>query len=147
MTVITLCCLAAGFASGQNAETMPLDSGWEFHQSGLGSIWVIWRGERASDNVVWSPVTPPHYSIACFSPTHGRNDTRSFPLGTGPKPYEIWRDGYYPVVWTNVRYKMIYLNIGHNDMDYEHKFDNTNRTLSFTFENERQRRLMLDALL
>jgi hypothetical protein len=74
-------------------------------------------------------------------------DPRSFPLGTGPKPYEIWHMGYYPVVWTNVRYKMIYLNMGHNDLDYEHQFDNSNKTLSFTFANERQRRLMLDALL
>ena len=32
-------------------------------------------------------------------------------------------------------------------MDYEHKFGNLNRTLSFTFDNELQRRLMLDALL
>ena len=28
-------------------------------------------------------------------------DPASFPLGTGPKLYEIWHDGYYPVVWTN----------------------------------------------
>jgi hypothetical protein len=74
-------------------------------------------------------------------------DPKSFPLGTGPKQNEIWHEGYFPVVWTNVRYKMIYLNMGHNDMDYEHKFDSSNRTLSLTFENEMQRRLMLDALL
>ncbi|HPH45938.1 MAG TPA: ThuA domain-containing protein, partial [Chryseolinea sp.] len=27
-------------------------------------------------------------------------DSTSFPLGTGPKPHEIWYEGYYPVVWT-----------------------------------------------
>lgn len=74
-------------------------------------------------------------------------DPGSFPLGTGPKASEIWHGGDYPVVWTNVRYRMIYLNMGHNDMDYEHKYDHTNRALSHTFENETQRRLMLDALL
>jgi hypothetical protein len=74
-------------------------------------------------------------------------DPRSFPLGTGPKPNEIWHEGDYPVVWTNLRYKMVYFNMGHNDMDYEHKFDNTNRTLSYTFANETQRQLMLEALL
>jgi len=37
----------------------------------------------------------------------------SFPLGTGPKPQEIWHSGYYPVVWTNKHFKMIYLNMGH----------------------------------
>ena len=35
----------------------------------------------------------------------------------------------------------------HNDMDYEHKFDNTNRTLSHTFDNENQNRLIIDSLL
>ena len=74
-------------------------------------------------------------------------DPASFPLGTGPKPNEIWHSGYYPVVWTNQKFKMIYFNMGHNDMDYEHKFDRTNRTLSFTFENENQDRLVMDSLL
>jgi hypothetical protein len=74
-------------------------------------------------------------------------DPASFPLGTGPKPYEIWHSGYYPVVWTNKHYRMIYLNMGHNDMDYEHKFDNTNRTLSFTFANKNQDQLIIDSLL
>lgn len=37
--------------------------------------------------------------------------------------------------------------MGHNDMDYEHKYDKTNRTLSFTFKNEIQDRLVLDSLM
>ncbi|HEX3718413.1 MAG TPA: ThuA domain-containing protein [Verrucomicrobiae bacterium] len=74
-------------------------------------------------------------------------DPSSFPLGTGPKKYEIWHDGYYPVVWTNKKFRMIYINMGHNDMDYEHKFDKTNKTLSFTFDNEIQDRLIIDSLL
>ena len=71
-------------------------------------------------------------------------DSASFPLGTGPKPTEIWHSGYYPVVWTNKQYKMIYFNMGHNDIDYEHK---TNKELSFQFANETQNRLVIDALL
>lgn len=71
-------------------------------------------------------------------------DSSSFPLGTGPKPHEIWHTGYYPVVWTNKKYRMIYCNMGHNDIDYEH---GTNRELSFTFGNEDQDRLFIDALL
>ncbi|MEO7767968.1 MAG: ThuA domain-containing protein [Ferruginibacter sp.] len=70
-------------------------------------------------------------------------DSTSFPLGTGPKPHEIWHEGYYPVVWTNKKYKMIYLNMGHNDIDYENK---TNKELSFTFENTIQNKLIIDAL-
>ena len=74
-------------------------------------------------------------------------DSSSYPLGTGPKPFEIWHSGYYPVVWTNKNYKMIYFNMGHNDIDYEHKYDNTNKTLSYTFNNEIQDRLIINALL
>ena len=51
-------------------------------------------------------------------------DSTSFPLGTGPKQSEIWHSGYYPLVWTNKNYKMLYLNMGHNDIDYEHRYDN-----------------------
>ncbi|KQR71437.1 ThuA domain-containing protein [Pedobacter sp. Leaf176] len=74
-------------------------------------------------------------------------DSASFPLGTGPKSHEIWQSGYYPVVWSNKNYKMIYINMGHNDMDYEHKYDNTNRTLSFTFDNEAQNNMILNGLI
>lgn len=74
-------------------------------------------------------------------------DPKSFPLGTGPKPHEIWHEGYYPVVWTNTRYKMLYVNMGHNDIDYEHKIDSSNSTLSFTFDNKIQNRMLLSALL
>ncbi|HKW41434.1 MAG TPA: ThuA domain-containing protein [Gemmatimonadales bacterium] len=61
-------------------------------------------------------------------------DPTSFPLGTGPKPNEIWRSGYYPVVWTNRGYRMMYFNMGHNDIDYEHKYDMTNRTFVIHFQ-------------
>lgn len=71
-------------------------------------------------------------------------DSASFPLGTGPKPHEIWHSGYYPVVWTNTQYRMIYFNMGHNDIDYE---NGTNETLSWTFENPTQNKLVMEALL
>ena len=71
-------------------------------------------------------------------------DSSSFPLGTGPKPHEIWHSGYYPVTWTNKNYKMIYFNMGHNDIDYEH---HTGKELSFQFGNETQNQLVIDALL
>ncbi|WPP53659.1 ThuA domain-containing protein [Catalinimonas niigatensis] len=71
-------------------------------------------------------------------------DPTSFPLGTGPKPHEIWHSGYYPVVWTNAKYRMLYVNMGHNDIDYE---SGTNETLSYTFNNPVQNQLIMDALL
>jgi len=74
-------------------------------------------------------------------------DSASFPLGTGPKQYEIWHSGYYPVVWTNKNFKMVYFNMGHNDMDYEHKYDNTDKTLSYTFSSIVESQLIIDTLL
>jgi hypothetical protein len=71
-------------------------------------------------------------------------DSTSFPIGTGPKLYEIWHSGYYPVVWTNKNYKMLYVNMGHNDIDYENK---TNKELSRTFNNPVQDKLVIEALL
>lgn len=70
-------------------------------------------------------------------------DPSSFPLGTGPKPHEIWHSGYYPVVWTNQKYRMIYINMGHNDIDYE---QNSNKELSYTFRNKTQNKLIVNAL-
>ncbi len=70
-------------------------------------------------------------------------DPASFPLGTGPKPQEIWQSGCYPVVWTNVKYRMVYFNMGHNDMDFDSK---PNKQLSSTFDSETQNQLILNAL-
>jgi len=70
-------------------------------------------------------------------------DPSSFPLGTGPKTHEIWHSGYYPVVWTNNKYRMMYVNMGHNDIDHEH---NTRQELSSTFTNDVQNKLILDGL-
>ena len=71
-------------------------------------------------------------------------DSTSFPLGTGPKQSEIWHSGYYPVVWTNKKYRMVYFNMGHNDMDYD---GGTNKELSQTFDNEIQDKLIMNTLL
>jgi hypothetical protein len=70
-------------------------------------------------------------------------DSTSFPLGTGPKQHEIWHSGYYPAVWTNTKYRMIYFNMGHNDMDY----GGTNRALSSSFSSREQNQLLINSLL
>jgi len=70
-------------------------------------------------------------------------DASSYPLGTGPKPEEIWHSGYYPVAWTNVKYKMLYLNMGHNDLNSPEN----NGKDSQTFANEIQNKLITNALL
>jgi hypothetical protein len=71
-------------------------------------------------------------------------DSSSFPLGTGPKPHEIWHEGDYPVVWANIRYRMIYCNLGHNDIDFDSK---TLKKLSHTMDNPEMSRLILNSLL
>ena len=71
-------------------------------------------------------------------------DPSSFPLGTGPKQSEIWHSGYYPVVWTNTKYNMLYVNMGHNDIDYENK---TNKELSLQFGNDFQDKMIIDGLI
>jgi hypothetical protein len=43
-------------------------------------------------------------------------DSSSFPLGTDPN--QSWYSGYYPIAWTNTNYKMLYVNMGHEAMDY-----------------------------
>ena len=53
-------------ASTQLGAAQPIQhlaSGWEYYQGSLGSIWEVWRGDAASDNVAWSAVTLPH----CFN--------------------------------------------------------------------------------
>jgi beta-galactosidase len=50
-------------AANENSGEQRLSDGWEFHQGSLGNTWEIWRGDAASDNVTWSPVTLPH----CFN--------------------------------------------------------------------------------
>jgi hypothetical protein len=67
-------------------------------------------------------------------------DPTSFPLGTDPN--QTWYSGYYPILWTNKNYKMLYANFGHNAMDYAN-----NITLSYTFSSEVQNRFIIDGLL
>jgi beta-galactosidase len=45
------------------ARAERLDGGWEYYQGSLGGLWEVWRGNKASDNVTWTPVTLPH----CFN--------------------------------------------------------------------------------
>ncbi len=66
-------------------------------------------------------------------------DPSSFPLGTDPN--QTWYSGYYPILWTNTKYKMLYANFGHNAMNYD-----TNTALSSTFASATQNQFILDGL-
>ncbi|WP_084556960.1 ThuA domain-containing protein [Hamadaea tsunoensis] len=67
-------------------------------------------------------------------------DQSTFPIGTDPN--QTWYSGYYPVMWTNRNYKMLYANFGHNAMDYS-----TNTRLSSTFASAQQNQWLIDGLL
>lgn len=71
-------------------------------------------------------------------------DPSSFPLGTGPKAHEIWHEGYYPVAWTNTKYRMVYVNMGHNDIDYE---GGSLAELSNSFSSQEQNTFTRNAIL
>lgn len=55
--------LLAAVAPASAAAPRRLTDGWEHYRGTLGSVWEVWRGEKASDNVSWTKVTLPH----CFN--------------------------------------------------------------------------------
>ena len=67
-------------------------------------------------------------------------DPSCFPLGTDPN--QSWYKGYYPILWSNKKYKMIYANFGHNAMDYQ-----ANMGKSSTFDSEDQNRFIVNSIL
>jgi hypothetical protein len=67
-------------------------------------------------------------------------DPSSFPVGTDPN--QSWYSGYYPILWTNRNYKMLYANFGHNGMNYS-----TNTRTSSTFASADQNRWIVDGIL
>src|SRR5258708_40163060 len=67
-------------------------------------------------------------------------DQGTFPVGTDPN--QQWHSGYYPVLWTNKNYKMLYANFGHNDMNYT-----TNTRLSSTFASAQQNQWLTQGIL
>lgn len=89
------------------------------------SEWYAWAGDLRKN--------PDIRILASVDPV-------SFPLGTDPN--QSWYSGYYPILWTNAKYKMLYANFGHNKMNYE-----TNQPLSSTFASEVQNRFVIDGLL
>jgi hypothetical protein len=66
-------------------------------------------------------------------------DASSFPVGTDPA--QSFYSGYYPILWTNKRYRMLYANFGHDAMNYS-----TNTALSSTFADPVQDKFIVDGL-
>ena len=64
---------------------------------------------------------------------------QSFPLGTDPN--QAWTSGYYPIMWTNKNYRMLYANFGHDAVG------SNGQGTSSTFASADQNRFILDGLL
>jgi trehalose utilization protein/ricin-type beta-trefoil lectin protein len=67
-------------------------------------------------------------------------DSSTFPVGTDPN--QQWTSGYYPIMWTNKNYKMLYTNFGHNGMNYS-----TNTRTSSTFASAQQNQWLINGIL
>jgi type 1 glutamine amidotransferase len=67
-------------------------------------------------------------------------DASTFPVGSDPN--QQWHSGYYPIMWTNKNYKMLYANFGHNGMNYD-----TNTRTSSTFDSAQQNQWLINGLL
>ncbi|GAA2650063.1 RICIN domain-containing protein [Paractinoplanes durhamensis] len=67
-------------------------------------------------------------------------DASTFPVGDDPN--QQWRSGFYPIMWTNKNYKMLYANFGHNGMNYT-----TNTRTSSTFASAQQNQWLINGLL
>ena len=67
-------------------------------------------------------------------------DPSCFPLGTDPN--QSWYSGYYPILWSNRKYRMIYANFGHNAMNYK-----ANIGKSSTFASADQDRFIINSIL
>jgi hypothetical protein len=104
--------------------THPVAAGLPVKFTGPVNEWYAWQVDlRTKSNIrIISSINP-----------------ESFPLGTDPN--QSWYDGYYPVIWCNNDYKMLYTNIGHEYMDY-----GKNQALSHTFENAEYSKLILNTI-
>jgi hypothetical protein len=67
-------------------------------------------------------------------------DSSSFPVGSDPN--QQWTSGFYPIMWTNKNYRMLYANFGHNAMNYD-----TNTRTSSTFASAQQNQWLIQGIL
>jgi len=56
-----------------------LTKGWEHYRGQVGGIWEVWRGDKASDNVAWTPVGVPH----CFNAWDAADPDEAYYQGPG----------------------------------------------------------------
>ena len=117
---------------GPTAETLKIEDSTHPSTAGLPatiqssvSEWYSWSNDLRQN---------PNIDILASM------DSSTFPVGTDPN--QQWQSGYYPIMWTNKNYKMLYANFGHNDMNYT-----TNTRLSSTFASAQQNQWLTQGIL
>jgi beta-galactosidase len=73
--------LSSGVSNAsESAISVPrLSEGWEHYRGDLGSIWEVWRGKAASDNVKWDAFAMPH----CFNSWDAVDSDHAYYQGPG----------------------------------------------------------------
>jgi type 1 glutamine amidotransferase len=117
---------------GPTAETLRIDD--RTHPSTAGLPATI--QSSVSEWYSWSRDLRQNPDISVLASI----DAGTFPVGTDPN--QQWRSGYYPLMWTNKNYKMLYANFGHNAMNYA-----TNTRTSSTFASAQQNQWLINGLL
>jgi hypothetical protein len=117
---------------GPTAETLRIDN--RNHPSTAGLAATI--PSAVSEWYSWSRDLRQNPDIDILASV----DNSSFPVGSDPN--QQWRSGYYPLIWTNKNYKMLYTNFGHNAMNYQ-----TNTRTSSTFASAQQNQWLINGLL
>jgi beta-galactosidase len=69
-----------------------LTKGWEHYRGQLGGIWEAWRGDKASDNVAWTPVELPH----CFNARDAVDPDEAYYQGPGWYRTHVAVDNPFP---------------------------------------------------
>lgn len=92
---VTLACAAVPTATHAQElrQTILINDGWTF---------------ALADDTARVAVALPHtWNADAYS-------ARNYPIGIK----DVVKFGDFPVVWTNTRYRMIYLNMGHGDLEF-----------------------------
>lgn len=66
-------------AATQDATSQRLTERWEHYRGTLGGVWEVWRGDKASHNVTWAPVSLPH----CYNARDAVDPELSYYQGPG----------------------------------------------------------------
>ena len=120
-----LAALAKG-AAAQEKRTLGqrLLTGWEHYRGALGGIWEVWRGDRASDNVTWRPVSMPH----CFNARDAVDPDAPYYQGPGWYRVRLKPQNPYPNGRTLLHFEgagqktAVYVNlekVGEHDCGYD----------------------------